>query len=80
MKRLATKQASIQFRHDILASQQRVNYMNEYDRLASVLSHNITLGHVDYQRLKSRQTELKKLNQQSFQDSPYGEHAIYSKR
>ena len=79
MKRLATKQASIQFRHDILASQQRVNYMNEYDRLASVLSHNTTLGHVDYQRLKSRQTELNNLYQQSFQDSPYGEHALHSK-
>ena len=70
MKRLATKQASIQFRHDILASQQRINYRNEYDRLASVLAHNLTHGHVDYQRLKNRQEELKKLHKQTYEESP----------
>ena len=76
MKRLAVKQASVQFRHDILAHQQRVNYINEYDRLASVLTHNISHGHVDYQGLKNRQAELKKLFQQTYEESPYGRHPI----
>ena len=79
MKRLAVKQASIQFRHDILASQQRINYVNEYDRLASILAHNLTHSHVDYKRLKNRHEELKKLHQQSYEESPYGRHPVHEK-
>jgi hypothetical protein len=52
------KEASLQYRHDVAKSRQRQNYINEYDRIKGMLSHNITHEHYDYQRLKNRQTEL----------------------
>ena len=33
LAKLPEKKAQVQFRHDILESQRRVNYQNEFDRL-----------------------------------------------
>ena len=79
LKELAMKHASVHHRNEILATQHRLNYMNEYNRLAGLLSQNITHGHVDYNRLKNRQAELRRLYDQSFEDSPYGRHPVTMK-
>jgi len=79
LEKLKMKHASVHHRNEILSTQRRVNYVNEYDRLAGLLSHNITRGHVDYNRLKNRQAELRRLYEQSFEDSPYGKHPITMK-
>ena len=70
------KEASLQYRHDVANSRQIQNYINEYDRIKGMLSHNITHGHYDYQRLKNRQEELKTLFDESF-NKPL--HDIYKK-
>ena len=70
------KEASLQFRHDVAKARIRQNYMNEFDRIKGMLSHNITHGHYDYQRLKNRQTELKSLFDESFKEPL---HELYKK-
>ena len=44
----------------------RINYRNEYDRIAGVLDQTIPHGSHDFNRLKNRQKELKHLYLQSF--------------
>ena len=63
--------AQIEFRHDILESQNRVNYKNEFDRL---LGANKLPG-LDAQA-KSRMQELQKKARQSLNGEP--SHRIYS--
>ena len=62
MKRHTLKHASIQFRNDLLKSQARAMYQNEYDRVNSMLNnHLLNNTHPDYERLVNRRSELKKL-------------------
>ena len=75
LKKHNIKHESLQLRHDALKSNRRLNYINEYDRIQGMLSHNITHGHYDYQRLKNRQADLKKLFDESFK-KPL--HEIYN--
>lgn len=78
MERHQLKHASIQFRHDMIQKQNRINYQNEHDRLTGILNNKIILGlrPADMARLTNRQQELKQLHQQSvYPDN----HEIYRK-
>ena len=57
--------AQIQFRHDLLESQKRVNYQNEFDRLQGAKK----LSALD-PNVKSRMQELKKKAKQSLNGEP----------
>lgn len=62
MKEFADKQASIQFRHDMLVRQRNSNYANEADRIHGVISNRVHgLPTADIKRLKNRQHELSRL-------------------
>ena len=63
--------AHIEFRHDILESQKRVNYKNEFDRLQGAKK----LPGLDA-NAKSRMKELQKKAKQSLNGTP--SHIIYS--
>ena len=63
--------AQVQFRHDLLESQKRINYQNEFDRLQGAKK----LAGLD-QHAKSRMQELQKKARQSLKDEP--SHRIYS--
>ena len=60
------KPASVRFRNDILKSQQRANYKNEYDRIQGIIEGYADRfarpggGHEKH-KLLNRQNELKKL-------------------
>ena len=64
-------QAQVQFRHDLLESQKRVNYQNEFDRLQGAKK----LAGLDA-NAKSRMQELQKKARQSLKGEP--SHRIYS--
>jgi hypothetical protein len=66
-KERMVKPASVTYRNDILRRTQRANYINEYDRLAGeIAKYSRVFGHMHtVEKLKSRQTDLKKL----FKDS-----------
>ena len=63
--------ARIEFRHELLESQKRVNYKNEFDRLQGAKK---IIG-LDPQ-VKSRMQELQKKAKQSLNGAP--SHRIYS--
>ena len=63
--------AQVQYRHDLLESQKRVNYQNEFDRLQGAKK----LAGLD-QHAKSRMQELQKKARQSLKGEP--SHRIYS--
>ena len=60
MKAYHEKHASIHFRNNLLKSQARANYHNEYDRISGILNDTV-LGHGDKQRLLDRKQELQGL-------------------
>ena len=63
--------AQVQFRHDLLETQKRVNYKNEFDRLQGAKK----LPGLDA-KTKSRMKELQKKARQSLNGEP--SHRIYS--
>ena len=63
--------AQVQFRHDFLESQKRVNYQSEFDRLQGAKKLSALDPHV-----KSRMQELKKKAKQSLNGE--ASHRIYS--
>ena len=63
--------AQIEFRHELLESQKRVNYKNEFDRLQGAKK----LPGLDA-KTKSRMQELQKKAKQSLNGEP--SHRIYS--
>ena len=63
--------AQVQFRHDLLESQKRVNYQNEFDRLQGAKK----LPGLDA-KTKSQMKELQKKARQSLNGEP--SHRIYS--
>ena len=63
--------AQVQFRHDLLESQKRVNYQNEFDRLQGSKKLPALDPHV-----KSRMQDLQKKARQSLKGEP--SHRIYS--
>ena len=63
--------AQVQFRHDLLESQKRVNYQNEFDRLQGAKK----LTALDT-NAKTRMKELQKKARQSLNGAP--SHRIYS--
>ena len=63
--------AQVQFRHDLLESQKRVNYKNEFDRLQGAKK----IAGLD-DNAKSRMKELQKKAKQSLKGEP--SHRIYS--
>ena len=65
-------QAQVQFRHDILESQKRVNYQNEFDRLQGAKK----LAGLDA-NAKSRMQELQKKARQSLNGGG-DTHRIYT--
>ena len=59
MKGYEAKVASINFRRDMLTRQRNSNYVNEFNRISSVLTSNMSgLPQVSLERLRRRQTEL----------------------
>ena len=64
--------AQVQFRHDLIESQKRVSYQNEFDRLQG----SKELPGLDV-NTKSRMQELQKKARQSLKGEP--PHRIYSK-
>jgi len=66
--------AQVQFRHDLLESQKRINYQNEFDRLQGAK----ILPGLDPQ-IKSRMQELQKKARQSLKGDT-DTHRIYSTR
>jgi hypothetical protein len=69
-KKRANIVSSVQFRHDLLESQKRINYQNEFDRLQGAKK----LSGLD-QHAKSRMQELQKKARQSLKGDT---HRIYS--
>ena len=67
--------ASVQLRHDMIQANKRQNYMNEYDRINGILSHNIAHGHVSAAYLTNRKDKLKDLFEQSFKEQM---HELYN--
>ena len=63
--------AQDQLRHDILESQKRINYQNEFDRLQGANKLSALNPHI-----KSRMQELQKKARQSLKGEP--SHRIYS--
>ena len=63
--------ASVQFRHDLLESQKRINYKNEFDRLQGAKK----ISGLDPQ-VKTRMKELQNKAKQSLNGTP--SHRIYS--
>ena len=63
--------AQVQYRHDLLESQKRVNYQNEFDRIQGAKK----IAGLD-QNAKSRMQELQKKARQSLKGEP--SHRIYS--
>ena len=70
-KKRANIVSSVQFRHDILESQKRINYQNEFDRLQG----SKKISGLD-PNVKSRMQELQKKARQSLKGEP--SHRIYS--
>ena len=68
--------ASVQLRQDMIQANKRQNYINEYDRINGMLSHNITHGHISHDHLTKRKEKLKDLFEQSFKDQM---HELYNK-
>ena len=68
--------ASVQLRQDMIQANKRQNYINEYDRINGMLSHNITHGHISHDHLTKRQEKLKDFFEQSFKDQM---HELYNK-
>ena len=63
-EKVEKKIASAQFRRNILESQKRNNYRNEYDRITGALQNrNITPA--EARNLRNRRKDLKKLAKQS---------------
>ena len=60
-----TKQASIAFRKKLLDDQNRMNYSNEYNRIALILSHS-RLPDTTVESLKKRSETLKALGARAF--------------
>ena len=70
-KKRANIVSSVQFRNDILESQKRINYQNEFDRLQGAKKLSALNPHI-----KSRMQELQKKARQSLKGEP--SHRIYS--
>ena len=59
-------EALLHFRRSTKQAMNRINYMNEYDRIAGVLDNTVKHGHHDFDRLQNRHQELTYLYNQSF--------------
>ena len=60
------QEALLHFRRSTKQAMNRINYMNEYDRIAGILDQTVKHGHHDFDRLRKRHQELKDLYMQSF--------------
>ena len=67
------KVANIEFRHNLIQSQNRDNYINEYHRLHGYLTSKKIPTLADGQRIVNRIQELKQLTRDSYKPSvsPY---------
>ena len=74
-KKRKEQHESVQYRHDIIQANKRQNYINEYDRINGILSHNIAHGHVSAKHLEDRKTRIKELFDESFEDK---KHKLYN--
>jgi hypothetical protein len=52
--------SSVQLRQDMIQANKRQNYINEYDRINGMLSHNITHGHISHDHLTKKKREIKR--------------------
>jgi hypothetical protein len=65
MKDNMNKYSSTTLRRETRQAMNRINYMNEYDRVKGILSKSIQHNYMDVPRLKERQEELKQLYDES---------------
>ena len=75
LKKKKEQHESVQYRHDIIQANKRQNYMNEYDRINGILSHNIAHGHVSHEHLTNRKNRIKELFDESFENK---KHELYN--
>ena len=66
MKENMNTESSTTLRRDTKQAMNRVNFMNEYDRIKGILDKTNKHGHHDFKRLQTRQQELKYLYMDSF--------------
>jgi hypothetical protein len=69
-KKTENKIASAQYRKDILESQNRNNYRNEYDRITGHLQ-NTKITPAEARKLSDRRKDLKNLAKQSINPTPH---------
>jgi G3E family GTPase len=76
-KEKLVKPASVAMRHQIIQAQNRSAYMNEYDRIQGIISGYADrfAGKHNIQRLKNRQSDLRRL----FKESHEHNHPIQGK-
>ena len=74
-------ESSTTLRRDTKLALNRINYMNEYDRIVGILDKTVKHGHHDYDRLVNRQKDLKDLFDQSFYQGIHGgKHDFFKKQ
>ena len=66
MKENMNQYSSSTLRRETRQAMNRINYMNEYDRIKGILGQRIKHGHHDFKRLENRQEELAKLYHECF--------------
>ena len=66
MKDNMNKDSSTTLRRETRQAMNRINYMNEYDRVKGILSKSIQHNYMDVPRLQARQGALKDLYHESF--------------
>ena len=72
-KHIYDREANIKIRNDILESQKRVNYVNEFDRLKGIYYANRALPAPTKTHLKNRMKNLQDLAKESI----YGKDYLY---
>ena len=70
--------SSTTLRRETRQAMNRINYMNEYDRITGILSKSIQHNYMDVSRLQARQGALKDLYHESFYPGIYrGKHDFH---
>ena len=78
MKENMHTESSTTLRRDTKQAMNRVNFMNEYDRIKGILDK--TVDHRDLTRLEERQGDLKRLYHESFFSGVFsGKHDFHKK-
>ena len=80
MKENMHTDSSTTLRRETKQAMNRINYMNEYDRIKGILDQTIKHGHHDFKRLQARQGELKQLYHESFHPGVFDKNNDFLKK